>query len=213
VIEKSCRNGEEELEPFEDNLYPYKKYKDNIINIYKDERLECYYLPKIKELLQSICSDKEKVINVSENKKNNGIHAKVRSVYADKGGLQDLIIVPVSYSYENPTKPYITVEVKSPNIDIEDNAITKYNELKVEIHEGQLNEQFKKTSFIVFTDCITWYLLNKNSNNEIDVERIPLVDGFDCDSEHENKVMPGFWKEQIEKLTKFLEKSKENYEK
>lgn len=199
------------LEPIEDTIYPYKKYKDNIINIYKDERLECYYLPKIKEFLQSVCSDKEKVINVSENKKNTGIHAKVRSVYADKGGLQDLIIVPGSYSYENPTKPYVTVEVKRPNIYIKDNAITKYNELEFKIHEGQLNVQFKKTSFIIFTDCITWYLINKNGNNGIDMERIPLIDEFNSDSEHESEDKTSFWKELIEKIIIFLEKSKENY--
>lgn len=85
------------MEPIENKHYSYKKYKDKVINVYKDERLECYYHPVIKEFLQSICSHDEKVINVGENKKSKGIHAKVSSVYADKGGLQDLIIVPNSY--------------------------------------------------------------------------------------------------------------------
>ncbi|MBZ9634623.1 hypothetical protein [Clostridium sp. FP1] len=227
------------MESIENKHYLYKEYKDKVINVYKDERLEYYYHPKIQEFLQSICSHYEKVINVGENKQRNGIHAKARSAYADNGGLQDLIIVPNSYSYENPTKPYVTVEVKIPDIDIEieKDTITRYNKLKVENHIGQLNEQFKKTSYIIFTDCITWYLLIAHGNSISTKEELSLVElsqeewiwkreiykfsgedkeffkkiGFDYVGEHEIENEPIDWKELIEKLTEFLEKSKKNY--
>ena len=114
------------MKPAENNFYSYTKYKKKIIKIYNDERRECYYLPTIKELLESICSfDKEvKVINVYDNKSSHGVHAESQWVYADKGGLQDLIIAPVSYTYEKPTKPYVTIEVKIPDIVIIDAVIT-----------------------------------------------------------------------------------------
>lgn len=223
------------MEIIENKHYLYKEYKDKIINGYKDERLEHYYHPKIQEFLQSICSHYEKVINVGENKQRKGIHAKVRSAYADNGGLQDLIIVPKSYSYENPTKPYVTVEVKIPAMDIKKDTITRYNKLKVENHIGQLNEQFKKTSYIIFTDCITWYLLIADGNSIATREELSLVElsqkewiwkreirkrsdedkeffkeiGFDCVGEYETE--PNDWKKLIEKLTEFLEKAKKNY--
>lgn len=219
------------MESIENKHYSYKKYKDKVINVYKDERLECYYYPVIKEFLQSICSHDEKVINVAENKKSKGIHAKVMSVYADKGGLQDLIIVPNSYSYEKPTKPYVTVEVKQPDIDIKDDIITRYNKIKIKNNIKQLNEQIKKTAYIIFTDCITWYLLIANGDSILTKEDLSLVEvcqtkwvfkrkihkfsdeekEFDSVSEYEIEDEPNDWEKLIKELTKFLEKSKINY--
>lgn len=163
----------------DDYDYSYKKYKKSIMDIYKKERLESYYYPTVKELLLSSCSEEEDVISVYDNKSESSIHNQ--GIYAEKKGLQDLIIVPNTYTYENPQKPFVTIEVKRPDIDIdtECSIITRYNNLKVKNNEGQLLEHFKKVNYIIFTDCITWYLLTLNDDKIIIEKDICLIENIE----------------------------------
>ena len=202
----------------EDTCYSYNKYKNAIINVYMDERLEPYYYPVLKEFLLSLCVHDTKVVSVYENKNKSGIHANLKNIYEGEGALQDLIIVPKSYSYDHPQKPYVTIEAKRPNIDIKDKIIIRYNKIKVKNHEGQLIEQFKRTNYIVFTDCITWYLLsNKDENIKVEKE-ICLIEslgenwiwkseGHNFSNEYKDD--PSVWKYLKIYLKNFIEQSKD----
>ena len=226
------------MEIVENKNYSYENYKNDIIKTYKDERLETYYYRHLINFLESIYYKDEKVINVSENKKKKGLHAKVQSVYADRGELPDFIIVPMDYSYENPKKPYITIEVKRPEIDIEGDLISRYNKLKIEKNNKQLNSYFKKTSYIIFTDTITWYLLIKEdksilkqefslvekyqekwgwkrkTNRLVSDEEKEFFNSMDFNTTEisEGKIEPVDWGELTKELSKLLNKSKKNYE-
>lgn len=119
----------------------HSDYIKKFMSIYIDERAECYYYPLLKELLNSVCSEFEKVVRVDDNKQKSSIHA--REIYATEGGLQDLIIVPVEYTYENPTRPFVTIESKMPDMEIEDGSIVKYNKLKPTNRSGEIRFQLK----------------------------------------------------------------------
>lgn len=173
-----------------DRYYSYKKYISSIISVYTDERLEVYYYPILKKFLSTICFCDAKVVSVFDNKKVDGVHANRKSIYTNEGGLQDIIIVPNSYTYEKPEKPFITVEAKRPDIDIKDGIIKRYNKLKVKNNKSQLYEQFQKINYIIFTDFITWYLL-KYENRDILIEKeisliIPLKEDWCWKSETHN---------------------------
>lgn len=156
----------------------YDAYIESVENVYQDERLEVYYYPLIKKFLQSIGSLEKKVINVSENKKATGIHAGKKSVYTISGGLPDLIWTSKSYTYENPVRPYIVVEIKAPDITIEASVITRYNKVKPEKYEKQLRKEFKKNTYVIFSDCITWYLLKKNGRGFEKRNEISLLEAL-----------------------------------
>lgn len=144
----------------------YDEYKNEIIRIYRDFRREMYYYPLIERFLEEYVIDKLKVIPVYDNKgyndDNPGLHD--RSKYADSHSLQDMIIVPEQYEYEKTTSPYISIEVKKPDIKFNNREIVKYDLMKIEGDNlNQLNAEFKYCNYIIFTDCIAWYFLEKGT--------------------------------------------------
>lgn len=154
-------------------LYSYDEYMKEVFRVYKNERVEnCYYF-LIKDILLTFCSDKANVVNVSVNRQSK-LHD--RKIYADKGELQDLIIVPSEYTYVQPMRPFVSVEIKEPDIDINFGRginraeITRYNPLKWKTKEGdlksQLKTQFGKTKYIIYTDCISWWFLEREDEDD-----------------------------------------------
>lgn len=216
--------------------YSFDEYKKNIMEIYRDERTEDDYYVVIQLFLESIYSDDVKVIKVPKNrcsKKHD------RNKYADKGGLADIIIVPNTYTYEKPEKQYANVEVKMPDLDIEDGKIVRYNKLKPKNSENkvQLNKQFENTPYIIFTDNITWYLLTKDENGfKEPIKELCLIERFDKEwmwkvDKHEfsdndkeffynemgfdiisaQEIEPKVWRDLKKELEIFLKKAKANY--
>lgn len=144
----------------------YDEYKNEIIRIYRDFRREMYYYPLITRFLEENVVNKLKVIPVYDNKgyndDNPGLHDRTK--YADSHSLQDIIIVPEQYEYEKTTNPYISIEVKKPNIKFINKKIDKYDLLKIEGDNlTQLNAEFKYCNYIIFTDCIAWYFLKNGT--------------------------------------------------
>lgn len=200
-------------------LYSYDEYMKEVFQVYKDERLENYYYSLIKGFLLTFCSDKAKVVNVSGNHQTN-LHD--RKIYADKGDLQDLIIVPLEYTYECPLPPFISVEIKEPNIDINfgqginEAKIIRYNPLKWETErgdiKGQLKAQFSKTNYIIYTDCISWWFLEREHNDTKaflrEPKRFQLIEACGSDWEILHSTV---WKDMGVYIRSFIERSQRDY--
>lgn len=139
----------------------YDEYKWEIMRIYRDLRREGYYYNLLISLFEECITCDMKVIPVYLNtgyKENAVQKVHDRSQYADSHSLQDIIIVPEQYEYEKTTPPYISIEVKKPDVSFKNGEIVRYNSLKVEGDNlKQLNAEFKYCRYIIFTDCITWY--------------------------------------------------------
>lgn len=155
----------------------YDEYQDEIMRIYRDLRREGYYYNLLILLFEECIKHDMKVVPVYLNTgyKDDGVkRLHDRSKYADSHSLQDIIIVPEQYEYEKTTKPYISIEVKKPDISFENGKIVKYNSLKAEGKKlEQIQEEFRHCQYIIFTDCITWYFLRVNE--EIDKFDICLI--------------------------------------
>ncbi|MBD5395216.1 MAG: hypothetical protein HDR71_13335 [Lachnospiraceae bacterium] len=156
----------------------YDEYKYEVMRIYRDLRREGYYYNLLILLLEECIEHDMKVVPVYLNTgyKDDGVkRLHDRSKYADSHSLQDIIIVPEQYEYEKTTEPYVSIEVKKPDILFENGKIVKYNSLKAEGKKlEQLQEEFRHCQYIIFTDCITWYFLR--SNEEINKFDICLID-------------------------------------
>lgn len=142
----------------------YDEYKEEIIRIYRDLRREGYYYNLLTSLFEECIKCDMKVIPVYLNTgyKENAIR-KVhdRSKYADSHSLQDIIIVPKQYEYENTMAPYVSIEVKKPTISLKDGKIETYKQVdaNTDKNKKQLYSEFEYCKYIIFTDCITWYFL------------------------------------------------------
>lgn len=83
------------------------------------------------------------------------------------------------YCYEKPVAPYISIEVKIPHIEIEDEKVVRYNKIKLKNRAGNLNGQlevqFQKTPYIIYTDCVTWYFVHYYDNHTVENE-ISLIE-------------------------------------
>lgn len=182
----------------------YDEYKEEIIRIYRDLRREGYYYNLLTNLFEECITKDMKVIPVYLNTGyKDDIIKKVhdRSQYADSHSLQDIIIVPKEYEYENVMPPYISIEVKKPDILVRNGKIIKYNALKAEGKKlEQLKAEFRYCKYIIFTDCITWYFLKEGNNiNEPDK---CLIVGKQW--EQDNTI----WKKLKDEIIKFVNDSK-----
>lgn len=157
----------------------YDEYKEEIIRIYRDLRREGYYYNILISLFEECITCDIKVIPVYLNTgyKEDAIK-KVhdRSKYADSHSLQDMIIVPKQYEYENTTAPYISIEVKKPMISLRNGEIETYEQVDANSDKNrkQLCSEFKHCKYIIFTDCITWYFLK--ADDKIYEPDICLID-------------------------------------
>lgn len=182
----------------------YEEYKEEIIRIYRDLRREGYYYNLLISLFEECIAHDMKVIPVYLNTgyKEDAIK-KIhdRSKYADSHSLQDIIIVPEEYEYENTTYPYISIEVKKPDALFKNGQIIKYNPLIVEGKKlEQLQEEFRYCKYIIFTDCITWYFLK--DENKIYIPDICLID------DKQWKQDKAIWSNLKEQIKKMLNESK-----
>lgn len=139
-------------------MMSYDYYKEKVMRIYRDMRREAYYYPLIAAFLEECILGDEKVISVYDNKgySDDGRGMHNRTNYADSNSLQDMIIVSKEYTYEHTIKPYVSIEIKMPDIVFDGKEIKKYTLLKM---VKQLQEQFRFCKYIIFSDCITWYFL------------------------------------------------------
>lgn len=185
----------------------YDEYKEEIIRIYRDLRREGYYYNLITLLLEECIEQNMKVVPVYLNTgyKDDGVaRLHDRSKYADSHSLQDIIIVPGKYEYEKTTKPYISIEVKKPDISFKNGKIIKYNSLKAEGRNlKQLQEEFRHCQYIIFTDCITWYFLR--ADEEIDKFDVCLI------ADKQWKQDETIWEKLKDKINKFVNESKQKY--
>lgn len=98
----------------------YADYVEEVERLYKIERREIYFGFVIRDFIQSILTESEQLVAVWDNKgykddTKNPLHK--RKNYADSHSLQDFIIVPEQYSYTNTIKPYVSIELKKPNLE------------------------------------------------------------------------------------------------
>lgn len=207
------------------NDYPYEQYQKDIVDTYRYERKEVYYYSVIRDFIRTLCSEEEKVVEVFDNKGTSSIHNK--DAYTVPGGLQDMIIVPKEYQYEKPVPPYITIEIKKPDMDLENNKVIRYNAIKHACKgrlNGQLEVQFQRTSYIIYTDCITWYFLEKDSEPKTvcllkeDGDNWKFTCGEDSDTAlynsgdiHQIEAEPKEWIKLKGYLREFIERSKNHY--
>ena len=157
----------------------YDEYKEEIIRIYRDLRREGYYYNLLINLFEECITNDMKVIPVYLNtgyKEDAVRKVHDRSKYADSHSLQDIIIVPKRYEYENTTAPYVSIEVKKPTISLIDNEIKKYEQVDAnnDKNKKQLCAEFEHCRYIIFTDCITWYFLK--ADDKVYKPDICLVD-------------------------------------
>lgn len=144
----------------------YDEYKEEIMRIYRDLRREGYYYNLLINLFEECITKDMKVIPVYLNTgyKDDGkkrLHDRLQ--YADSHSLQDIIIVPHHYTYENTTKPYVSIEIKKPNFL----QGGDYRPVDIKKYDDQLYAEFHYCKYIIFTDCISWYFLeeSKKTNN------------------------------------------------
>ena len=136
----------------------YADYVEEVERLYKIERREIYFGFVIRDFIQSILTESEQLVAVWDNKgykddTKNPLHK--RKNYADSHSLQDFIIVPEQYSYTNTTKPYVSIELKKPNLE-------NYQGLELGKNKKQIEAEFEYCDFIILTDCVTWMFLKKD---------------------------------------------------
>lgn len=142
--------------------YPWQQFRQEFIHIHRSARREPYCYPLLEQVLRPLCPPDRMVVPVYDNKRSSLLHNT--EIYAAPGGLQDLIVVPRHYTYEAPQPPLVTVEAKRPQLALSpEGLVEQYLPLKLRDREGRLNGQLEvqlqKTDFLLFTDCITWHLL------------------------------------------------------
>ena len=183
----------------------YDEYKEEIVRIYRDLRREGYYYNLLISLFEECIESDVKVVPVYLNTgyKDDAINKlHDRSKYADSHSLQDIIIVSDQYEYEKTTEPYISIEVKKPDISFKNGEIVKYNFLKAEGKKlEQLQAEFRHCKYIIFTDCITWYFLK--ADDKIEKFDICLIE------DKQWKQDDIIWKRLKDKITKTVNESKQ----
>lgn len=135
----------------------YEDYVEEVERIYKIERREVYYSFIIPQFIQPLLTKSEQLVGVWDNKgykddTKEPLHE--RKNYADSHSLQDFIIVSEEYSYTHTTKPYVSIEMKKPDLE-------NYEGLDWENHKQQIEAELKYCDFIILTDCVTWMFLKK----------------------------------------------------
>lgn len=148
----------------------YIDYVEAVEDIYKIERRETYFSFILRDFIQSVLSEDERLVAVWDNKgygdsTKDPLHR--RGNYADSRSLQDFIIVPWEYTYENTTKPYVSIELKMADLD-------KYKELESDRARKQLEAELRFCDYIIFTDCVTWIFITKGKNG-VKEEKLCLI--------------------------------------
>ena len=193
-------------------------YVEAVEDIYKIERRETYFSFILREFIQLLLPDDERLVAVWDNKgyrDNTKDPLHNRKNYADSKSLQDLIIVPSEYTYERTTKPYVSVELKKPNLD-------KYKELKFDNASEQLEAELRFCDYIIFTDCATWIFITKDKKG-IKEEKLCLIKEkkwlpMNIDDRNGQRMSgipteePKEWKELKNKIQRFILEAKEKYE-
>jgi len=135
----------------------YEDYVEEVERIYKIERREVYYGFIIQDFIQPLLTESEQLVAVWDNKgykddTEEPLHE--RKKYADSHSLQDFIIVPEQYDYTHTTKPYISIEMKRPDLE-------NYKGLDLTNNKQQIEAEAQYCDFIILTDCVTWIFLKK----------------------------------------------------
>ena len=135
----------------------YEDYVEEVERIYKIERREVYYGLIIQDFIQPLLTESEQLVAVWDNKgykddTEEPLHE--RKKYADSHSLQDFIIVPKQYDYTHTTKPYISIEMKRPDLE-------NYKGLDLTNNKQQIEAEAQYCDFIILTDCVTWIFLKK----------------------------------------------------
>lgn len=141
----------------------YIDYVKEVERIYKIERRETYYYVLLVNFLRECITDNDKMlVSVWDNKgyKDDGVKIHNRNAYADSHSLQDMIIVPSNYEYENTQKPYVSIELKKPNLD-------NYHMLDLNGNMDQIDAELGYSDFIIYTDCVTWIFVQKERKPKI----------------------------------------------
>lgn len=81
----------------------------------------------------------------------------------------DYIYVSSEYSFDDPVKPYVMIEVKSPVL-MKREEIWYYTDLSYFIRENadELMAEINACEIVIFTDGITWIFLTKEDISNID---------------------------------------------
>lgn len=123
------------------------------------------------------CPEKVKVVPVFDDRavghrsdKNTKLKNRLNTICALKPNevgyiVPDYIFVPETYSFEEPKKPYVMVEIKSPLLICKDKEwfykdLTYQKNNKKVLNELELES--RACEIVIFTDGITWMFLSWN---------------------------------------------------
>lgn len=189
----------------------YEDYVEEVERIYKIERREVYYSFIIPNFIQPLLTKSEQLVGVWDNKgykddTEEPLHE--RKNYADSHSLQDFIIVPEQYDYTHTTKPYVSIEMKRPDLE-------NYKGLDLQNNKQQIEAELKYCDFIILTDCVTWMFLKKEKL----VKKICLIqEGKWLQMERRNSnnermeniytKEPEKWEDLINTIRKFVEEAR-----
>lgn len=194
----------------------YADYVEEVEKIYKIERRETYFGFIIRDFIQLILTESEQLVAVWDNKgykddAKNPYHK--RKNYADSHSLQDFIIVSEQYDYTNTTKPYVSIELKRPDLE-------KYEGLGLNNNKEQIVAEFEYCDFIILTDCVTWIFLKKDEHIEDGKVVCLMQDGKwlqmeqrDCDNERMGNIYmrePEQWNVLVNMIRTFVTKAKKS---
>lgn len=139
-------------------------YMEEMKWVYINARWEAYYELALIPLLRECCTPRTKVVPVHATRKSGRKSPKkhfieMYSYVNGKGkrcGVPDYVIVPLESTYDNPQEALIFIEFKSP-IGLGENYIP----LRMDVHYEKLISQSQVCDYIIFTDGITWFFVQK----------------------------------------------------
>lgn len=171
----------------------FNQYMERLKEIYRDCNQEVYYSEILMPLFRMCCPDGIKIVPVyddrhtgkkdaskcSEEEKSSA-RKRMETICAkgedDKYIVPDFIFVPDSYTFDNPIKPVIMVETKKP-IFLKDGAY--YGGVEKYLNDSKINAQLVAEARacdgkLIFTDGITWMILEIKANGDIGQATDPI---------------------------------------
>lgn len=164
----------------------FEKFISRLLELHRDCKREHYLSEIFTPFFRMCCDDGVKIVPVYDDrncgpkaKKPTESNNRMKTICAGvEGGyvVPDYIFVPEKYSFDNPQKPYLMVEIKKPFLIINENEM-RYHMLSdfIEKNEKELLAEINACKYVVFTDGIMWMFLEKSGDKIIESEDYPSI--------------------------------------
>lgn len=166
---------------------------EDYFNILFDEILKDYpsreeYMTEIiLPFLRRCCPEGAKLIPIyaDRNVGRKKINDRMKTICAPDSNdgyvVPDYIYVPSDYSYSNPVKPLVMVELKKPDFEYDDSGkLVSYRDVLDYLNghknmQEEVRTEIKACKIVILTDGLTWAFLELKGGKIVESKKYPTI--------------------------------------